>query len=111
LHSLSSWQDDHCFSFSGQHRDDCATRTVTPYGHYQSSRVHSMGGKWYVLFIVTLGFFFLESKDEVFDHFQILALRLSNDIPTTSKLFAVTMGLSLETPFFDQFCLEHAVDQ
>jgi hypothetical protein len=38
------------------------------------SRVHSMGGKWYVLFIVNDYFryswvFFLESKDEVFKHF------------------------------------------
>jgi hypothetical protein len=40
------------------------------------SRVLSMGGKWYVLVIVDV---FLESKDEVFEHFQNLALRLSNE--------------------------------
>jgi hypothetical protein len=38
------------------------------------SRVHSMGGKWYVLVIVYdysrySWVFFLESKDEVFKHF------------------------------------------
>jgi hypothetical protein len=38
------------------------------------SRVHSMGGKWYVLVIVDdyscySWIFFLESKDEVFEHF------------------------------------------
>jgi hypothetical protein len=38
------------------------------------SRVHSMGGKWYVLVIVDdysrySWVFFLESKDEVFEHF------------------------------------------
>jgi hypothetical protein len=39
-----------------------------------SSRVHSMGGKWYVLVIIDdysrySWVFFLESKDKVFDHF------------------------------------------
>jgi hypothetical protein len=38
------------------------------------SQVHSMGGKWYVLVIVDdycrySWIFFLESKDEVFEHF------------------------------------------
>jgi hypothetical protein len=38
------------------------------------SRVHSMGGKWYVLIIVDdyscySWIFFLERKDEVFEHF------------------------------------------
>jgi hypothetical protein len=45
-----------------------------------SSRVRSMGGKWYVLVIVDdyshySWVFFLESKDQVFEHFQLLALR------------------------------------
>jgi hypothetical protein len=48
------------------------------------SRVRSMGGKWYVLFIVDdyshySWLFFLESKDEVFEHFRSLALRLNNE--------------------------------
>jgi hypothetical protein len=52
------------------------------------SRVCSMGGKWYVLIIVNdyswyYWVFFLESKDEVFEHFQSLALRLNNERPTT----------------------------
>jgi hypothetical protein len=47
------------------------------------SRVRSMGGKWYVLVIVDdysrySWVFFLESKDEVFVHFQSLTLRLNN---------------------------------
>jgi hypothetical protein len=46
------------------------------------SWVHSMAGKWYVLVIVDdycrySWVFFLESKDEVFDHFWSLALRLN----------------------------------
>jgi hypothetical protein len=52
------------------------------------SRVHSMGGKWYVLVIVDdyscySRVFFLESKDEVFEHFRSLDLRLNNEHPTT----------------------------
>jgi hypothetical protein len=51
------------------------------------SRVRSMGGKWYVLVIVDdysrySWVFFLESTDEVFEHFQSLALRLTMSIPT-----------------------------
>jgi hypothetical protein len=51
--------------------------TVSP------SRVHSVGGKLYVLIIVDdysrySWVFFLESKDEVFEHFWSLALRLNN---------------------------------
>jgi hypothetical protein len=48
------------------------------------SWVHSIGGKWYVLVIVDdyshySWVFFLERKDEVFEHFQSLALRLNNE--------------------------------
>jgi hypothetical protein len=50
------------------------------------SRVRSMGGKLYVLIMVDdysryLLIFFLKSKDEVFEHFQSLALRLNNEHP------------------------------
>jgi hypothetical protein len=50
------------------------------------SRVRSMGGKWYVLVIVDYysrysWVFFLERKDEVFEHFWSLALRLNNEHP------------------------------
>jgi hypothetical protein len=58
------------------------------------SWVHSMGGKWYVLSITDdysrySWVFFLESKDEVFDHFRLLALRLNNEHPN-----CLTMRLS-----------------
>jgi hypothetical protein len=50
------------------------------------SRLCSMGGKWYVLIIVDdysryPWVFFLESKDEVFEHFWSLDLRLNNEHP------------------------------
>jgi hypothetical protein len=50
------------------------------------SQVCSMGGKWHVLVIVDdyshySWVFFLESKDEVFEKFRRLALRLNNEYP------------------------------
>jgi hypothetical protein len=51
------------------------------------SRVRSIGGKWYVLVTVDdysrySWVFFLKNKDEVFEHFRSLALRLNTSIPT-----------------------------
>jgi transposase InsO family protein len=64
-----------------------------------------VGGKWYVLVIIDdysrySWVFFLERKDEVFEHFWSLALRLNTE--HTNCLKAVRS---------DQFCLEHGVDQ
>jgi hypothetical protein len=55
------------------------------------SRVRSIGGKWYVLIIVDdysrySWIFFLESKDQVFEHFRLLALRLNNEHPNCLKV-------------------------
>jgi hypothetical protein len=54
------------------------------------SRVRSIGGKWYVFVIVNdysryCWVFFLESKDEVFEHSRLLALRLNNEHPNCLK--------------------------
>jgi hypothetical protein len=80
------------------------------------SRVCSMGGKWYVLIIVDdyspySWIFFLESKDEVFEHFQSLALRLNNEHPNCLKAIHSDNGIKLKNASFDQFCLEHGVYQ
>jgi transposase InsO family protein len=75
-----------------------------------------MGGKWYVLVIVddyshySWGFF-LESKDEVFEHFWSLALRLNNEHPNCLKAIRSDNGIEFRNASFDQFCLEHGVDQ
>jgi hypothetical protein len=67
------------------------------------SRVLSMGGKWYVLVIID-GYshyswvFFLESKDEVFEHFRSLALRLNNEHPNYLK--AICSDKEMEESFF-----------
>jgi hypothetical protein len=45
----------------------------------------------------------LESKDQVFEHFRLLALRLNNEHPNCLKSFAVTMGLSSEMPLLMSF--------
>jgi transposase InsO family protein len=80
------------------------------------SRVCSMGGKWHVLVIVDdysrySWVFFLESKDQVFDHFQSLALRLNNEHPNCLKVIRSDNGTEFKNVSFDEFCLEHGIDQ
>jgi transposase InsO family protein len=75
-----------------------------------------MGGKWYVLVIVDDYYryswvFFLESKDEVFEHFRSSALRLNNEHPNNLKAIHSDNETELRNASFDQFCLEHGVDQ
>jgi hypothetical protein len=62
------------------------------------SQIRSMGGKWYVLFIIddyscSSWVFFLESKDEVFEHFRSLALRLNNEHPNYFKAIHSDNGI------------------
>jgi transposase InsO family protein len=80
------------------------------------SRVRSMGGKWYVLVIVDdysrySWIFFLESKDEVFEHFQSLALRLNNEHPNCLKVIHSDNETEFRNASFDEFCLEHGIYQ
>jgi transposase InsO family protein len=80
------------------------------------SRVCSMGGKWYVLVVVDdysrhSWVFFLESKDEVFENFWSLALRLSNENPNCLKVIHSDNGAEFRNVSFDEFCLEHGIDQ
>jgi transposase InsO family protein len=80
------------------------------------SWVRSMGGNWYVLVIVDdysrySCIFFLKSKDEVFEHFQSLALRLNNEHPNYLKDIHSDNETEFSNASFDQFCLEHGIDQ
>jgi transposase InsO family protein len=80
------------------------------------SRVCSMRGKWYVLVIVDdysrySWVFFLESKDEVFEHFQSSALRLNNEHPNCLKAIHSHNGTEFRNASFDEFCLEHGTGQ
>jgi transposase InsO family protein len=80
------------------------------------SRVRSLGGKWYVLVIADdysrySWVFFLDSKDEVFEHFQSLALRLNNEHPSCLKAIRSDNGTEFRNTSFDEFCLEHGIDQ
>jgi hypothetical protein len=73
-----------------------------------------MGGKWYVLVIIDdyscyYWVYFLESKDEVFEHFQSLALRLNNEHPNYLKVIRSDNSTELKNASFDQFCLKHGV--
>jgi transposase InsO family protein len=80
------------------------------------SRVRSMGDKWYVLVIINdysrySWVFFLESKDEVFEHLRSLALRLNSEHPNYFKAIHNDNGSEFRNASFNQFCLEHGVDQ
>jgi transposase InsO family protein len=55
--------------------------------------------------------FFLESKDEVFEHFWSLALRLSNEHLNCLKAMRSDNGIEFRNASFDEFCLQHGVDQ
>jgi transposase InsO family protein len=84
--------------------------TVSP------SRVRSMRGKWYVLIIIDdyshySWVFFFESKDEVFEHFWLLALRLNNEYPNCLKAIRSDNGTEFRNVSFDEFYLEHGIDQ
>jgi transposase InsO family protein len=80
------------------------------------SQVRSMVSKWYVPVIVDnysryCWVFFLESKDQVFEHFRLLALRLNNEHPNYLKAIHSDNETKFRNASFDEFCLEHAIDQ
>jgi hypothetical protein len=80
------------------------------------SWVRSMGGKWYVLVIVDdysrySWVFLLESKDQVFEHFRLLALRLNNENPNCLKAIPSDSGTEFRNASFDGFCREHGIEQ
>jgi transposase InsO family protein len=84
--------------------------TVSP------SWVRSMGGKWYVLVIVDdysrySWVFFLERKDQVFEHFRLLALRLNNEHTNCLKAIHSDNGTEFRNASFDGFCLELGIEQ
>jgi hypothetical protein len=78
--------------------------TVSP------SQVRSMGGKWNVLVIIDnysrySWVFFLENKDEMFEHFQSLSLRLNNEHPNCLKTIHSDNVTEFRNASFDQFSL------
>jgi transposase InsO family protein len=80
------------------------------------SWVRSMGGKWYLIVVVDdysrySCVFFLESKDEVFEQFWSLALRLNNEHPNCLKAIRSDNRTEFRNASFDEFCLEHGIDQ
>jgi transposase InsO family protein len=79
-------------------------------------RVRSIEGKWYILVIVDdyscyFWVIFLESKDKIFKHFRLLALRLNNEYPNCLKVIHSDNGTEFRNASFDEFCLEHGIDQ
>jgi transposase InsO family protein len=80
------------------------------------SWVCSMSDKWYILVIIDdysrySWVFFLKSKNEVFEHFRSLALRLNNEHLNCLKAIHIDNGTKFKNISFDQFCLEHGIDQ
>jgi transposase InsO family protein len=47
----------------------------------------------------------------VFKYFQSLVLRLNNEHPNYLKAIHSDNGIEFSNASFDQFCLEHGVDQ
>ena len=75
------------------------------------SQVRSVGGKWYVLVIVYdfscySSVYFLESKDEVFQHFWSLALRLFKELPGALRAIRSDNGTKFRNSSFRDFCHE-----
>jgi transposase InsO family protein len=74
-----------------------------------------MGGKWYVLVIVDdysrySWVLFLESKDEVFEHFWSLTLMLNNEHPNYFNVIYSDNGIEFRNASFNQFYLEHGIN-
>jgi hypothetical protein len=55
--------------------------------------------------------FFLESNDELFEHFWSLALRLNNEHANCLKTIHSDNVTKFRNASFDQFYLEHGIDQ
>jgi hypothetical protein len=53
----------------------------------------------------------LESKDQVFEHFRLLALRLNNEHPNCLKAICSDNETEFRNASFDGFCLEHGIEQ
>jgi transposase InsO family protein len=53
----------------------------------------------------------LKRKDEVFEHFRSLALRLNNEHPNCLKDIHSDNGTEFNNASFDEFRFEHGIDQ
>nr|ABA94901.1 retrotransposon protein, putative, unclassified [Oryza sativa Japonica Group] len=75
------------------------------------ARVQSVGGKWYVLVIVDdfsrySCVFFMATKDETFQHFRGLFLRLELEFPGSLKRIRSDNGGEFKNASFEQLCNE-----
>jgi hypothetical protein len=55
--------------------------------------------------------FLLGEKDDVFVHFQSLALRLNSEHPNCLETIHSDNGTKFRNASFDELCLEHGIDQ
>nr|AAM74419.1 Putative retroelement [Oryza sativa Japonica Group] len=79
------------------------------------ARVQSVGGKWYVLVIVDhfsrySWVFFMATKDEAFQHFRGLFLRLDLEFPSSLKRIRSDNGGEFKNASFEQFSNERGLE-
>nr|AAX96296.1 retrotransposon protein, putative, unclassified [Oryza sativa Japonica Group]ABA91784.1 retrotransposon protein, putative, unclassified [Oryza sativa Japonica Group] len=79
------------------------------------ARVQSVGGKWYVLVIVDdfsrySWVFFMATKDEAFQHFRGLFLRLELEFPGSLKRIRSDNGGEFKNASFEQFYNERGLE-
>nr|AAR89047.1 putative integrase [Oryza sativa Japonica Group] len=79
------------------------------------ARVQSVGGKWYVLVIIDdfsrySWVFFMATKDEAFQHFRGLFLRLELEFPGSLKRIRSDNGSEYKNASFEQFCNERGLE-
>ncbi len=79
------------------------------------ARVQFIGGKWYVLVIVDdfsrySWVFFMATKDEAFQHFRGLFLRLDLEFPGSLKRIQSDNGGEFKIASFEQFCNERGLE-
>nr|CAD40308.2 OSJNBb0013O03.3 [Oryza sativa Japonica Group] len=78
-------------------------------------RVQSVGGKWYVLVIVDdfsqySWVFFMATKDEAFQHFRGLFLRLNLEFPGSSKRIRCDNGGEFKNTFLNTFAMKEVLN-
>jgi transposase InsO family protein len=61
--------------------------------------------------LVNLEFSSWKRKNELFEYFQSMALRLNNEHPNCLNAIHSDNETDFRNPSFVQFCLEHGVDQ
>ncbi len=79
------------------------------------AREQSVGGKWYMLVIVDdfsrySWVYFMATKDEAFEHFKSLYLRLALEFSGSLRTIRSDNGGEFKNAFFESFCKEKGLE-